>query len=92
MTPMRLKGKSAVVTGGAQGIGRAIVERLLSSGVSVAIWDRDGMADALRAAGDDGDAVLHVELVHRATLAATVRWRCSPRPSIHTCIVWPVFR
>jgi NAD(P)-dependent dehydrogenase (short-subunit alcohol dehydrogenase family) len=36
-----LSGKSAVVTGGAQGIGRAIVERFLDSGASVAIWDRD---------------------------------------------------
>lgn len=31
----------AVVTGGAQGIGRAAVERILDGGGAVAIWDRD---------------------------------------------------
>jgi 2-dehydro-3-deoxy-L-rhamnonate dehydrogenase (NAD+) len=36
-----LNGKNAVVTGGAQGIGRAIVERMLESGAACAIWDRD---------------------------------------------------
>ncbi len=36
-----LGGRNAVVTGGAQGIGRAIVERFLNSGAVVAIWDRD---------------------------------------------------
>src|SRR5215472_13189422 len=36
-----LSGRFAVVTGGAQGIGRAIVERFLDSGAAVAIWDCD---------------------------------------------------
>src|SRR5690349_12980857 len=36
-----LSSKNAVVTGGAQGIGRAVVERFLDSGAAVAIWDRD---------------------------------------------------
>ena len=36
-----LTGRNAVITGGAQGIGKAIVERFLSSGAAVAIWDRD---------------------------------------------------
>jgi 2-dehydro-3-deoxy-L-rhamnonate dehydrogenase (NAD+) len=36
-----LAGRNAVVTGGAQGIGRAITERFLDSGAAVAIFDRD---------------------------------------------------
>jgi 2-dehydro-3-deoxy-L-rhamnonate dehydrogenase (NAD+) len=46
-----LSGRGAVVTGGAQGIGRAIVERFLDSGASVAIWDRDS-ALAEKTAGE----------------------------------------
>ena len=41
MNQIDLAGRVAVVTGGAQGIGRAIVERFLDSGAAVAIWDRD---------------------------------------------------
>lgn len=36
-----LKGRCAVVTGGAQGFGKAIGERFVASGAGVAIWDRD---------------------------------------------------
>jgi 3-oxoacyl-[acyl-carrier protein] reductase len=34
-----LTGKSALVTGGARGIGRAIVDRLVESGARVRVWD-----------------------------------------------------
>lgn len=47
MNHIDLRGRHGVVTGGAQGIGRAIAERLLRSGAAVAIWDRDaGLAAA----------------------------------------------
>ena len=41
MNQIDLKNRKAVITGGAQGIGLAIAERLLESGASVSIWDRD---------------------------------------------------
>ena len=41
MNQIDLKNRNAVITGGAQGIGLAIAERLLESGASVSIWDRD---------------------------------------------------
>ena len=41
MNQIDLINRKAVVTGGAQGIGMAIAERLLDSGASVSLWDRD---------------------------------------------------
>ena len=42
MNQLDFAGRTAIVTGGAQGIGAAIVERLRSSGARVQIWDLDG--------------------------------------------------
>lgn len=41
MNQIDLKDRHAVVTGGAQGIGLSIATRLLTSGASVTLWDRD---------------------------------------------------
>ncbi|PYL01489.1 MAG: 3-oxoacyl-ACP reductase [Verrucomicrobia bacterium] len=41
MNRIDLNGRKAIVTGGARGIGYAIVERLLASGASCSLWDRD---------------------------------------------------
>lgn len=38
---INLTGRNAIVTGGAQGIGFAVAARLLASGATVALWDRD---------------------------------------------------
>src|SRR5207245_2290106 len=44
MNRIDLAGRRAVITGGAQGIGRAIAERFLASGTSVSIWDKNHAA------------------------------------------------
>jgi NAD(P)-dependent dehydrogenase (short-subunit alcohol dehydrogenase family) len=41
-----LSGRTAVVTGGARGIGAAIAEALRRAGATVAVWDRDPVDDA----------------------------------------------
>lgn len=59
MNKIDLNGRCAVVTGGAQGFGRAITERFVASGAKVAIWDHD-IAFAERTAKEIGDAVIAV--------------------------------
>ena len=74
-----LGNRVAVVTGGAQGIGRAIAERFVASGARVALWDRDialarttarEIGDAARAFDVDVADALSVETAKDATLAA----------------------
>src|SRR6202008_237214 len=56
-----LNGRVAVVTGGAQGFGRAITERFVASGAKVAIWDFDQpLAD--KTAREIGDAAAGVKV------------------------------
>ncbi|WIY53136.1 SDR family NAD(P)-dependent oxidoreductase [Devosia sp. YIM 151766] len=54
MNAIDLNGQVAVVTGGAQGLGFAIAQRLLASGAKVSLWDRDSdaLAMAIAALGD----------------------------------------
>lgn len=74
---------SALVTGAAQGIGRAVVEQLLEDGARVVLFDRDG--DLVRATAAEldptgervaaiGGDVVSREDVHRAVAAAEERF------------------
>ena len=67
-----LNGRIAVVTGGAQGFGRAITERFVESGAKVAIWDFDH-ALAEKTAKQIGNAVspFKVDVSDAAAVEAT---------------------
>ena len=56
-----LNGRVAVVTGGAQGFGRAVADRFAASGAKVDIWERD-TALAEKTAGEIGAAARAVEV------------------------------
>jgi 2-dehydro-3-deoxy-L-rhamnonate dehydrogenase (NAD+) len=56
MNKIDLRDRTAIVTGGARGIGYACAERLLESGATVTLWDQDRTAlnqavDSLRKSG-----------------------------------------
>ena len=51
MNRLDFEGRTAVVTGGAAGIGLAVAKRLTLSGARVALWDLDARALAAAAAG-----------------------------------------
>ncbi|WGF88546.1 SDR family NAD(P)-dependent oxidoreductase [Marinivivus vitaminiproducens] len=66
-----LDGQKAVVTGGAQGIGFAIAERLLKEGASVALWDMNAeeLANAAAALSGQGTVTTHqVDIVDHAAV------------------------
>lgn len=71
---MRLEDKVAVVTGSARGIGRAIAERFIEEGATVAIADRDAEA-AEKTANELGERARphKVDVTNRAEVAELIR-------------------
>jgi hypothetical protein len=74
MNNLDLKGRVAVITGGAQGIGYATSERMLRSGASVVMWDIDAgkLEEAKASLGKLGKVSGYVvELTSDAAVGAT---------------------
>jgi len=61
MNQIDLNNRCAIVTGGAQGFGRAIAERFAASGAKVAIWDHD-LPLAERTAKEIGPGVVALKV------------------------------
>ena len=66
--PNRFAGQTAIITGGAAGIGRSIADRLLAEGATVIVWDRDLVA--LAAAGTAGFTAESVDVADDAAVGA----------------------
>jgi 2-dehydro-3-deoxy-L-rhamnonate dehydrogenase (NAD+) len=73
MNQLDMKGRVAVVTGGARGIGFAVAQRLERSGARVALWDRDLHRAENAAKGLSGALAVAVEVADDRSIAAALK-------------------
>ena len=83
MNQLDLKGRHAVVTGGAAGLGLAIARRMLASGASVTLWDinDDALSGAVRELGAGADSVV-VNVAAHDSVSAAVQQTLARHPAI----------
>jgi NAD(P)-dependent dehydrogenase (short-subunit alcohol dehydrogenase family) len=87
MNQLDFRDRHAVVTGGATGLGYAIAQRLLASGGSVTLWDRDEAA-AQRAAKELGaqTQAVAVDVAQHASVQAAVQATLKNAPRIDALV------
>jgi 2-dehydro-3-deoxy-L-rhamnonate dehydrogenase (NAD+) len=69
MNQLDMHGRTAVVTGGAAGIGFAIAQRLAASGAKVSLWDRDTGALAASATVLAGAHTVQLDVANEMSVA-----------------------
>ncbi len=79
MNQLDMKGRHAVITGGAAGLGFAIAQRMLASGATVTLWDRDevALAGAAKALGA-GVKTVQVDVTRHDSVVQAVQ-QTTPR-------------
>jgi 2-dehydro-3-deoxy-L-rhamnonate dehydrogenase (NAD+) len=78
MNQLDMKGRHAVITGGAAGLGFAIAQRMLASGATVTLWDRDevALAGAAKALGA-GVQTVQVDVTRHDSVVQAVQQTAS---------------
>ena len=87
MNQLDMKCRHAVITGGATGLGYAIAQRMLASGASVTLWDRDAQAltKACAALGSQAHGVT-VDVAEHASVVAAVSQTLTQSPAIDALV------
>ena len=87
MNALDLQGRHAVITGGAVGLGFAIAQRMLASGASVTLWDRDAEAldKARQELGPRVETVV-VDVASHPSVVEAVRQTVAQQPVIDALV------
>jgi 2-dehydro-3-deoxy-L-rhamnonate dehydrogenase (NAD+) len=86
MNQLDMKGRHAVVTGGAAGLGFAIAQRMLTSGASVTLWDLDPAALTQAAAAlGAGVQTVTVDVSQHASVVQAVARTAPPVDMLVNC-------
>ena len=82
-----MRGRHAVITGGATGLGYAIAQRMLASGASVTLWDRDtsALSKACAELGSQAHGVT-MDVGDHASVVAAVSQTLKQSPAIDALV------
>jgi 3-oxoacyl-[acyl-carrier protein] reductase len=87
MNQLDMRGRHAVITGGATGLGYAIAQRMLASGASVTLWDRDtsALSKACAELGSQAHGVT-MDVGDHASVVAAVSQTLKQSPAIDALV------
>jgi 3-oxoacyl-[acyl-carrier protein] reductase len=87
MNQLDMRGRHAVITGGATGLGYAIAQRMLASGASVTLWDRDtsALSKACAELGSQAHGVT-MDVGEHASVVAAVSQTLKQSPAIDALV------